>query len=106
VDQLTVITVVLGVLIPILVAILNAYGWDATQRIWWKFAFSIIGSVMVLFLMGQFAGLKIPPLSDPFALFQFLGGTVSAVFTLAVIIFEAIGKAVTNRVLCSRGLKA
>lgn len=105
-DQKAVIEVVLGVLIPVLVAVLGAFGWSPVAKVWLKFAFSVIGAVAVAFFMGQFAGVTLPPLSDPVALLGYLGGIVSVVFTLTILIYQMIGERVTNSVVRFRVQRA
>ena len=91
-DQGAVITVVLGIIVPILVAVLGAYDWQPLAAVWIKFGFALIAAVAVMFFMGSLVGIKPPTLTDPITFLSFLGSFVSEIFTLAVLVFTLINE--------------
>ena len=94
-DQKTVLELVLGVLVPALVAVYAAFKTlDANQKVWLKFVFAAVGAVIATVLLGQFTGVKAPGTDDPVAFIAFLGDISAKVFALAVVLFNLLGERV------------
>ena len=104
VDQKTVITLIVGVIVPFLALVFKAYAFGDPTKLWIEFVLSIVGGVVVLFVTGALPAL--PPANEPVAFFTALAPILTAVFTVAVLIYEALQAQLTAKVLqirASRG---
>ena len=95
-DFNTVVLLVVGALVPFLALLFKAYAFGDSGKLWIEFVFSIVGGVVVLFVTGQLGAL--PPVNEPVAFFQALAPIISAVFTVAVIIYTALQQQITAKV--------